>query len=524
MFLKFILALLPIIWLIVAMSILKWPGYRACFMALVVTIVIAVFGWKLSIINTATAALEGICNALWPIIIVILAALFTYNLTLKTGAMEKIKAMLAGVSTDRRILMLLIAFGFGNFMEGMAGFGTAVAIPAGILVGLGFDPILSIVSCLIINSTPTAFGSVGVPTNTMSNITGIPSVEIAGKVALIQLVVSFIIPFIAVVVIGKGFKALKGLVPFILIADVTFLAPQFVVANVIGPDLANIIGAIISMVAMIIAAMKLPMKKYPEFEVKKTGGSSKGLTAKEALVAWSPFILIFIFLLLSSTLVPIIHDPLASINSKISFYAGENPATLTFYWINTPGVLILIAGFIGGLIQGASVGEIFGVLGTTVKNNVKTIITICSVLSVAKIMGYSGMISDIAKVLVAVAGDKFPLISPLIGTIGGFVTGSGTSTTALFGQLQVETAKAIEANPTWLAAANLMGAGIGKMICPQSIAIGTAACGLTGRQVRSLYTSLCRNRRNRLLRIPDDRSGLIWASIRKMHKILALIL
>ena len=318
MFLKFILALLPIIWLIVAMSILKWPGYRACFMALVVTIVIAVFGWKLSIINTATAALEGICNALWPIIIVILAALFTYNLTLKTGAMEKIKAMLAGVSTDRRILMLLIAFGFGNFMEGMAGFGTAVAIPAGILVGLGFDPILSIVSCLIINSTPTAFGSVGVPTNTMSNITGIPSVEIAGKVALIQLVVSFIIPFIAVVVIGKGFKALKGLVPFILIADVTFLAPQFVVANVIGPDLANIIGAIISMVAMIIAAMKLPMKKYPEFEVKKTGGSSKGLTAKEALVAWSPFILIFIFLLLSSTLVPIIHDPLASINSKIS--------------------------------------------------------------------------------------------------------------------------------------------------------------------------------------------------------------
>ena len=109
---------------------------------------------------------------------------------------------------------------------------------------------------------------------------------------------------------------------------------------------------------------------------------------------------------------PIIHDPLASINSKISFYAGENPATLTFYWINTPGVLILIAGFIGGLIQGASVGEIFGVLGTTVKNNVKTIITICSVLSVAKIMGYSGMISDIAKVLVAVAGDKFPLISP----------------------------------------------------------------------------------------------------------------
>ena len=478
MFIKFILALLPIIWLIVAMSILKFPGYKACLIAFAITVVIAIAGWHLSVINTATAALEGICNALWPIIIVILAALFTYNLTLKTGAMEKIKAMLAGVSTDKRILMLLIAFGFGNFMEGMAGFGTAVAIPAGILVGLGFDPLLSIVSCLIINSTPTAFGSVGVPTTTMANITGMDVVNISGHVALIQLVVSFIIPFIAVIVIGGGVKALRGLVPFILIADIAFLVPQYIAANIIGPDLPDILGAIVSMVVMIIAAKKLPMKKYPEYEVESGGGLN--MTLGEAAVAWSPFILIFFFLLLSSTLVPIIHDPLASINSKISFYAGENPATLTFYWINTPGVLILIAGFIGGLIQGASVGTILGVLGTTVKNNVKTILTICSVLAVAKIMGYSGMISDIAKVLVAVTGSYFPLISPLIGTIGGFVTGSGTSTTALFGQLQVETANAIGAEPVWLAAANLMGAGIGKMICPQSIAIGTAAVNLSG--------------------------------------------
>ena len=244
MFLKFILALIPIIWLIVAMSILKMPGFKACFIAFVITFILAAAAWHLSIINTATAALEGICNALWPIIIVILAALFVYNLTLKTGAMEKIKAMLAGVSTDKRILMLLIAFGFGNFMEGMAGFGTAVAIPAGILVGLGFDPILSIVSCLIINSTPTAFGSVGVPTNTMANITGFDAVAISGNVAKIQLVVSFLLPFIAVIVIGQGVKALKGLIPMILIADISFLVPQYIVANVIGPDLANIIGAI----------------------------------------------------------------------------------------------------------------------------------------------------------------------------------------------------------------------------------------------------------------------------------------
>ena len=275
MFLKFILALLPIIWLIVAMSILKMPGFKACFIAFVITFILAIAGWKLSVVNTATAALEGICNALWTIIIVILAALFVYNLTLKTGAMEKIKAMLAGVSTDKRILMLLIAFGFGNFMEGMAGFGTAVAIPAGILVGLGFDPILSIVSCLIINSTPTAFGSVGVPTNTMANITGFDVVSISGNVAKIQLVVSFLLPFIAIIVIGEGVKALKGLIPIILIADFAFLIPQYIVANVIGPALADIIGAIFSMIAIIIAAMKLPRKKIPEFEVESNGDSLK---------------------------------------------------------------------------------------------------------------------------------------------------------------------------------------------------------------------------------------------------------
>ena len=486
---RFILALLPIIWLIAAMSILKFPGWKACLIALAVTACVSVIFWQMPLINMATAALEGACNALWPIIIVILAALFTYNLTLETKAMDKIKSMLAGVSTDKRVLMLLIAFGFGNFMEGMAGFGTAVAIPAGILVGLGFDPLLSVVTCLVINSTPTAFGSVGVPTTTMANITGMDVIAISGHVALIQLVVSFLLPFMAVIIIGGGVKALKGLVPFVLIADAAFLIPQYIAAQFIGPDLPDILGAIVSMAAMIAAARFLPMKKYPEYEVE-AGSGLKGLTIPDAVNAWSPFILIFIFLLLTSTLVPAIHDPLAAFHSKMQFYAGDSPATLTFYWVNTPGVLILIAGFIGGAIQGASFPVMFGVLGRTVKNNIKTIVTICSVLAVAKIMGYSGMIGDIASVLVAVTGSFFPLISPLIGTIGGFVTGSGTSTTALFGALQVQTARAIGAEPLWLAAANLMGAGIGKMICPQSIAIGTAAVGLSGAESKILSKTI----------------------------------
>ncbi|SFG40205.1 lactate permease [Lachnospiraceae bacterium C7] len=477
-FLLFILALAPILCLIVALTGLKMPGHLACFGALIITAILAGSVWKMTPANIGLASLEGACNALWPIIIVILAALFTYNLTLETKAMDSIKAMLASVSTDKRILMLLIAFGFGNFMEGMAGFGTAVAIPAGILVGLGFEPLLAVVTCLIINSTPTAFGSVGVPVNTMHAITGLDTVGISTNVAIIQAVVQFLIPFIAVVVIGKGFKALKGLVGFTLIADLAYLLPECLVAKFIGPDLADIIGAIICMIVIVIYAMKAKTPDNPEFKVSTSGDATKGLTFGKAFKAWSPFIFVFVFLLLTSKLVPFINKPLLKFASSVKFYPTGKP--LTFCWVNTPGVLILLAGFLGGAIQGASFKTMLCILGKTVKSNVKTIITICSVLAVAKIMGYSGMTTSISKELVSVTGQYFPFISPLIGTIGGFVTGSGTSTTALFGDVQVQTAKAIGANPSWLAAGNLMGAGLGKMICPQSIAIGSAAVGLSG--------------------------------------------
>lgn len=167
--LKFILALLPIIWLIVALSGLKMAGHKACVTALFITVILAVSYWKLNIVCTATAILEGVLNALWPICLVIIAALFTYNLMLKTGAMRLVRKMLIGVSQDKRILALLIGWGFGNFMEGMAGFGTAVAIPASMLAGIGLDPMSAVLGCLVVNSTPTAFGSVGVPTVTLAS-------------------------------------------------------------------------------------------------------------------------------------------------------------------------------------------------------------------------------------------------------------------------------------------------------------------------------------------------------------------
>ncbi len=480
--------MLPIIWLIAALSGLKMAGHKACAVALLITMTLAVGFWKSDPLSAVTAVLEGTLNALWPICLVIIAALFTYNLMLRTGAMELVKKMLMGVSRDKRVLALLIGWGFGNFMEGMAGFGTAVAIPASMLVGIGLNPVSAVLGCLVVNSTPTAFGSVGVPTVTLSSVTGLETLALSGNAAVIQLILTCISPFLLVCICGNGIKALKGMIPVTIISAFSFTIPWFFTAKFIGPELPNIVGSICSMGAIIAAAKMFNMDTDSEYAVL-VSGESKGeelISAREGLKAWSSFILIFLFLMLTSTLCPPIHDAIAGIKSTVTVYVGEGGNALSFSWINTPGVMIFLAGILGGLLQGAGVKDMTEILAETLKKYWKTVLTICAVMSTAKIMSYSGMISDIAGFLVAAAGPFYPLIAPLIGALGGFVTGSGTSTCVLFGGLQSETAQALGLDAMWMASANVMGAGIGKMICPQSIAIGTGAINAMGSESRIL--------------------------------------
>ena len=490
--LRFILALLPIIWLIVALSGLKMAGHRACVAALIMTMALAIGYWKLSTLCTATAALEGALNALWPICLVIVAALFTYNLTLKTGAMELIKKMLASVSRDKRVLALIIGWGFGNFMEGMAGFGTAVAIPASMLAGIGLDPMRAVLGCLVVNSTPTAFGSVGVPTVTLASVTGLDAVPLAGDVAVIQCILTFLSPFLMVCICGKGIKALKGMIPITIVAALSFTVPWFITAQILGPELPDIIGSICSMGCLIIAAKVFNKEPDEEYAIQVSGDkdmkekTTEKMTVSAGVKAWSSFILIFVLLTSTSTLCPPIHNAIAGIKSTVTVYAGEGGNALSFSWINTPGVMIFIAAVIGGLIQGAVPKDMLEVFTETLKKYWKTILTICAVMATAKIMSYSGMISDIAKFLVAAAGPFYPFIAPLIGALGAFVTGSGTSTCVLFGGLQSETALALGLDAGWMAAANVMGAGIGKMVCPQGIAIGAGAIGAVGSESKIL--------------------------------------
>lgn len=488
MFIHFLLAMLPIIWLIIALSGLKMAGHVACPIALIITAVEALFLWKQKIIDVLTGGLEGFAMAIWPICLVIVAAVFTYNLVVHTKNMELIKKMLTSVSKDKRILVLIISWGFGGFMEGMAGFGTAVAIPAGILCGLGFDPIFAAMICLVANTTPVAFGSIGIPTVTAANVTGFSPHMTASYVVLQLAIMVILVPFFLVFITGKheGAKGLgdyKEILFITLMSGVSFLIPQYLTAKFIGAELPAVIGSVCSMAATIILAKVMLKGKSSKFDVEiEEKEDERSLTVKDALVAWSPFILVLVFLLLTSTLVPAIHDPLSAIKSNVPIYTGEGAAPYTFTWVATPGVLILIAAFIGGIIQKCPIGEIFGVLGKTIVQMLKTIITIMAVLATAKIMGYSGMTQSIADFIVRVTGSFYPLVAPLIGSIGTFVTGSSTSSSVLFSKLQASTGAELNINQIWLVAANTVGSTAGKIISPQSIAVATAATATVGKE------------------------------------------
>ena len=488
MFIHFLLAMLPIIWLIIALSGLKMAGYVACPIALIITVIEALFLWKQKIIDVLTGGLEGFAMAIWPICLVIVAAVFTYNLVVHTKNMELIKKMLTSVSKDKRILVLIISWGFGGFMEGMAGFGTAVAIPAGILCGLGFDPIFAAMICLVANTTPVAFGSIGIPTVTAANVTGFSPHMTASYVVLQLAIMVILVPFFLVFITGKheGAKGLgdyKEILFITLMSGVSFLIPQYLTAKFIGAELPAVIGSVCSMAVTIILAKVMLKGKSSKFDVEiEEKEDERSLTVKDALVAWSPFILVLVFLLLTSTLVPAIHDPLSAIKSNVPIYTGEGAAPYTFTWVATPGVLILIAAFIGGIIQKCPIGEIFGVLGKTIVQMLKTIITIMAVLATAKIMGYSGMTQSIADFIVRVTGSFYPLVAPLIGSIGTFVTGSSTSSSVLFSKLQASTGAELNINQIWLVAANTVGSTAGKIISPQSIAVATAATATVGKE------------------------------------------
>ena len=481
-YMLFAIAMIPVLWLIVSLGVLKMPAHKTCSFTVILTLAIAIICWRMKFIDGITATVEGMAIALWPILLVIVAALFTYNLAVETKTMDVIKKMLSSITTDKRIQVLILAWGFGGFLEAVAGYGTAVAIPASILASLGFNPLFAAVICLLANTVPTAFGALGIPVTTLATVTGlevvhlsyVTSIQLAGFIVLI--------PFLLVILTEKSIKALKGLVGITLVSGITFAVPQIFIAKYLGADLPALVASICSMACTILMAKAMNKEKVETKEDK--------IGLKEGVLAWLPYILLCGLILIASPLVPSINSLLAKASSNIHIYTGDATSTTAFSWINTPGMMILIATFIAGLIQKLKFTYMLDVLKRTIIQLKTSFITIMSIVAISKIMSHSGMTSSISFGLCAITGSFYPLIAPLLGAIGTFVTGSDTSANILFGALQTEAAKSLSIDPYWIAAANTAGATAGKMISPQSIAIATSATGLIGSEGKILSTTV----------------------------------
>ncbi|MBE6085622.1 MAG: L-lactate permease [Selenomonas ruminantium] len=483
-------AILPILWLILALSGLKMAAWKACPVALLLSLIASVMNFGMPADYMASAFLEGTALACWPILLIITATIYTYHLSVHTGGMEIIKAMLNSVSSDYRVLILLIAFGFGGFLEGMAGFGTAVAIPASMLAGMGINPVSSVAVCLVANFVPSAYGSIGIPLVTLSGIMGTDSAQLATYVALQLSILGLFCPFLMVVIAEGGVKALHGMIPVCLAAGFSYVLAQLGVSYFMGPELAGVAGALCTMGA-IIGAVKLFPVRDPAYVLAREEIAT--VAGKQAFMAWLPYVMIFILLLLTSRLVPTIYESITQVRTSVLIYRGEGGMPYTFHWLATPGMVIFFATFVSGFIQKTPLGDMISVLRKTMVSLRPTFITIISIIATAKVMGYSGMTTTIADHTVAATGLMYPAIAAFIGSVGGFITGSATSTCILLGKLQMDAAIAIGAplnTQIWIAAANATGACAGKLIAPQSIAIGVAAIGIAGRGSESHLLAL----------------------------------
>ena len=499
-----IVSVIPIILLFVLMMGLKMSGWKSALITLIVTILLAIMAApSMGIVPeryigasiysiTFWSIIEGVLKACFPIILIIICAIFSYNILVETREIDTIKTQFIQLTSDKGLLVLLLTWGFGGVLEGMAGFGTAVAIPAAILIGLGFKPMFSAVICLVANTVAVGFGAVGLPATTLANqvADGTASPEMLSEVAtfiILQLsLMFFITPFLILMMTDRT-KIMKNICLALFVGCFSIIV-QFCCAYFLGPETPAILGSVGAIIAMLIYN-KLFIRKEKEEDKVVVEKKKFGMT--KTLKAWSVYGLIIFFILISSKIVPPVNELLKStLVTKFDMPVVGN--TFSFGWLSNAGLMIFLGAMIGGLIQGLSFGKLMKMLAKTTINLQKTALTICCLVALAMLMNNTGMTLAIATGLVAVTGVAYPFFAPLIGSIGTFVTGSATSANILFGKLQAAAAGqlglvndaqffGVNGNETnWLAAANCAGSEGGKLMSPQSIAIATAACEMEG--------------------------------------------
>ena len=466
-------AAIPIIFFVIALTLFKLKGYYAGLGALLLAVIIAVFFYKIPLIKMIMAAVYGILSGLWPVAAIVIFAIFLYKLTVKIGKFEIIKNSIASITDDRRLQVLLVAYCFGAFLEGAAGFGAPVAITAVILVGLGFNPAKAAVLCLVANIAAGSYGAMGIPVTVPSTLTGLDALEVATRTAFIIPVISFLVPFFLMFLVD-GLKGVKETIVPTAICAGAYSLTQLLVLTTLGAVLVDILAAIVGLLAL--AIYLRPKFEIPWSEIGK---------------AWLPFGLLTVLVIIMSRFDAAWKIPIAALHNQIVKVPPVAPeptpyaAIFKFDVLTSTATAILIAGLLSVWIYRVTSSTAVSAARETVRELIAPVLTICSVLAFAYVSNYSGMSASLGLAF-ASTGHIFPLFSPMLGWLGVFLTGSVVNSGSLFAPLQVVTASQIGIDTASMVAANVMGGDMAKMVSPQSVAVAVAAVGLAGSEGKIL--------------------------------------
>jgi L-lactate transport len=475
-----LVAALPVVTLLILLGVLRKPAWIASLCGLGTAVLVALVAYSMPAETMATSVAYGAAFGLFPIGWIVFWAIMLYRITVDTGKFEIIKDSIGGLTSDHRLQALLIAFAFGAFIEGAAGFGTPVAVAAAMLTGLGFAPFYAAGICLLANTAPVAFGSIGIPLITLAGITGLPLPALSANVGRICAPVSLFIPAYLVVVMA-GFRGLTGVIPAALVCGVAFAGAQLLVSNYLGPYLTDIIGSLSALIGMVIL-LRFWKPRTPFYMDGQASHTPHHHGTREVLAAWLPYALLVLFVV--SWGVPDIKAVLE--RATIKFTWPGLKAVYTFNVLSASGTSCMFATIVAAAALGVSPGKFFSQLRATAIQLKFSLLTMAAVLALAFLMNFSGATTTLGLAFAA-TGAAFPFFSSLLGWLGVFLTGSDTSANALFGKLQVVTAGSLNLNPVLMAASNSSGGVMGKMISLQSIAVAAAATGLEARQESELF-------------------------------------
>ncbi len=491
-----LVAAIPLFILFYMLAVRRTPGHYAAFAGTTAAVLLSIFVWKMPASMALNATFMGACFGLFPIVWIVITAVWVYNMTVESGEFEIIKNSLANLTDDRRLQALFIAFAFGAFIEGTAGFGTPVAITAAMLVGLGFNPLYAAGICLIANTAPVAFGAIGVPVVVAAQVANLDLMHVTKIVGRQLPFLSIIVPLWLCVAMC-GIKRSMEVLPAILVAGFCFAITQYLSSNFHGPYLPDIMSAIATLIGLVVLLRFWKPKTTWRFDNESAPTTAVKLeyTPAQILRAWGPYLVLaaMVFVwglqsfkdLVSSTVIsfpwPGLHEMVvktAPIVAKDAPYAAK----FTLNLLTAGGTAILLSGLISSFIMpGYGLAKAIPCFFRTCYQLRFPIFTIAMILGLAYIMNYSGMSSTMGLAFTK-TGAFFPFFSPILGWLGVFLTGSDTSSNALFCGLQRTTAEAVGVDPHLTVAANSSGGVTGKMISPQSISVATAASGLVGQE------------------------------------------